>query len=305
MLVVLLLGIWGCFSGQTRAAEVVSSPAPVARHVLCLFGFEAGDPTRTPVWPPDTYSAQILQMSLEWMGYEMEFHNVGQGRPPENLDPRFAMVILDSGVDIPFVDQDYYHQWLVRQKNRGVKLLFIGGYPGDKDRQAALAEDLGIRGTLEDLVGVKSATATVLDKVMVDESLLGKTRTSGLISARAPAGSKVWLSVGVVDKRDLPLTEDVIYTAPWGGAILEPYLYFRTTVEDLRSPVDPFALLATMLPTETFPVPDTTTRDGVRMFLTHIDKGGQDNPAILIENGERRFRNVVRSRNRWRDFQTC
>lgn len=215
-----------------------------------------------------------MQMALEWMGYEMEFHNVGQGRPPEDLDPRFAMVILDSGVDIPFADQDYYHQWLVRLKDRGVKLVFIGGYPGDKDRQAALAEDLGIRGTMEDLVGVKSATATVLDKTMVDESLLGQTRTSGLISARAPAGSKVWLSVNIVDKRDLPLTEDAIYTASWGGAVLEPYLYFRTTVEDLRSPVDPFAFLATMLPVDTFPVPDTTTRDGVRMFLTHIDGDG-------------------------------
>lgn len=257
-----------------RGAETAVSPVPVARTVLCLYGFEAGDPTRTPVWPPDTYSAQILQMALEWMGYEMEFHHVGSGRPPETLDSRFAMIILDSGVDIPFADQDYYRHWLVKQKDRGVKLLFIGGYPGDKDRQAALAGDLGIQGTLEDLTGVKSATFSVLDKAMIDEALLVKTRSRGLISARAPAGSQAWLSVAVVDKRDLSLSEDVIYTAPWGGAIMEPYLYFRTSVEDLRSLADPFTFLATMLPAGAFPVPDKTTRDGVRMFLTHIDGDG-------------------------------
>ncbi len=269
----LWLGLALSVTGKELSASS-SSPTPVARNVLCLFGFESGDSTRTPVWPPDTYSAQILQMALEWMGYEMEFHNVGEGRPPENLDPRFAMIVLDSGVDIPFADQDYYWHWLVRQKEKGVKLLFIGGYPGDKDRQAALAADLGIQGTLEDLVGVKSANCSVLDKAMVDESMLVNIRKSGLISSRAPAGSKVWLSVGIVDKRDLTLSEDVIYTAPWGGAVLEPYLYFRTSVEDLRSLVDPFQFLATMLPTESFPVPDTTTRDGVRMFLTHIDGDG-------------------------------
>ena len=255
---------------------VAAEPVPVPRTVLCLFGFAAGDPTRTPVWPPDTFTAQMLQMALEWLGYETEFHNVGTGRPPETLDPRVAMIILDSALEIPFADEDYYLRWIVRQKERGVKLLFVGGYPGggDKERRATMAAELGIRGTMEELTGVKSARFSVVDTTVVNAELLLKARTNGLISAQAPDQSKIWLSLDVVDKRDLGLHEDVIYTAPWGGALLEPYLYFRTSALDVRALIDPFAFLATLLPAGTFPVPDTTTRDGLRLFLSHIDGDG-------------------------------
>ena len=217
----------------------------------------------------------MLQMSLEWMGFETEFHDVGLGRPLEDLDSRFCAIILDSALEFPFADEDYYLKWIVKQKERGLKVLFVGGYPGDdKNHRQAMTTALGIHGTTEEVIGVKSAKFSVLDKSMVDESLLLRPRTNGLISAQAPPQSKVWLSVTAVDDRDIPLVDDVIYTAPWGGALLDPYLYFRTSAEDVRAVFDPFTFLATILPPGEFPVPDTTTRDGLRLFLTHIDGDG-------------------------------
>ncbi len=217
----------------------------------------------------------MLQMSLEWMGFETEFHDVATGRPKEELDPRFCAIILDSALEIPFADEDYYLKWIVKQKERGLKVLFVGGYPGDdKDRRQAMATALGIRGTTEEVIGAKSAKFTTMDKTMVNESLLLRPRMNGLVSAQAPQDSKVWLSVTAVDQRDIELTDDVVYTAPWGGALLDPYLYFRTSAEDVRAVIDPFTFLATIMPQAAFPVPDTTTRDGLRLFLTHIDGDG-------------------------------
>jgi len=253
-----------------RGADV-----PVARTVLCLFGFAPDDPARAPVWPPDTYTGQMLQMALEWSGYETEFHDVGKGRPPQELDPRFCAVIVDSTLDLPFADEAFYLKWLVQQKERGMKLLFIGGYPGeDKARRLELTSALGIRGSLEEVTGVKSASFRVQDKSMLDASLLPRPRTNALIAALAPERAKVWLSITTVDHRDLELSDDVLYNADWGGALLEPYLYFRASPDDVRAVFDPFAWLNTILPANAFPVPDTTTRDGLRMFLTHIDGDG-------------------------------
>lgn len=248
---------------------------PVARTVLCVFGFAKGDPTRSPVWPPDTFSAQMLQMSLEWMGYEMEFHDVGTGRPPDDLDPRFCAVILDSALEVPFAEQDEYLKWIVRQKEKGLKLLFVGGYPGDdKEKRQTMTTALGIHGSTEEMLGVKAASLQTVNEAVVDKSLLALPRKGGLVAAQAPEGAKVHLAVKATDHRDIEMTCDVIYSAPWGGALLNPYLYFRTSPEDVRSVIDPFAFLPLILPSQPFPIPDSTTRDGLRMFLTHIDGDG-------------------------------
>lgn len=73
-----------------RKSSAAENETPVARTVLCVYGFAPGDPARSPVWPPDIYSAQMLQMALEGMGYRMEFHDAGKGCPPKKLPFRFA-----------------------------------------------------------------------------------------------------------------------------------------------------------------------------------------------------------------------
>jgi len=276
MLVGLLLSCWLAPAARAAAEEkAATKESRVARTVLCMYGFAPDDPARSPVWPPDTYSAQMLQMALEWMGYKMEFHDVGTGRPPDQLSPEVCAVILDSALDVPFADEGFYADWILKQRGRGLKLLFIGTYPGNNaDKRQQLTEALGIRGSTADIAGVKSAKFRTLDKTMVDAALLPRPRTTGLVSAQAPEDAKVWLSILATDRSDAEIPSDVIYTAPWGGALLEPYLFFRTSPEDVRAVIDPFAFLATILPAGAFPAPDATTRDGRRMFLTHIDGDG-------------------------------
>lgn len=275
VLIALLLASLALIGSGWAADAPKSKGKPVARTVLCVFGFAKGDPTRSPVWPPDTFSAQMLQMSLEWLGYEMEFHDVGAGRPPEDLDPRFCAIILDSALEVPFAEQDSYLNWIVRQKEKGLKLLFVGGYPGDdKEKRQIMTAALGIRGSTEEMLGVKAASFQTINEAVLDKSLLAQPRKNGLVASQAPEGAKVHLAIKATDHRDIEMTCDVIYSAPWGGALLDPYLYFRTSPEDVRAVIDPFAFLPLILPAQAFPVPDSTTRDGLRMFLTHIDGDG-------------------------------
>jgi polysaccharide biosynthesis protein PelA len=247
---------------------------PEARKVLALFGFKSKDPTRIPLWPPDTYTANVFQMALEYMGYEVEFHDVATGRPPENLDEHYSAIICDSSLEIPFDDEVYYLGWILKHKARDVKLLFAGSFPGDDLMRRQLTEALGMAGSAEEVLGAKSATFDQRDPTMLDLNLLPKPRTDGLVAAQASAEAQVYLSISAIDRRDLEMRGDIIFSAPWGGAVLEPYLYFQTSPEDVRTVFDVFSFLAKVLPINQFPVPDCTTRDGLRLFFSHIDGDG-------------------------------
>ena len=52
-------------------------------------------------WPVDSGVAQVAQMPLEWLGYEVDYLNVNQQELPGSLDTRYAAVILDRYLDLP------------------------------------------------------------------------------------------------------------------------------------------------------------------------------------------------------------
>lgn len=62
---------------------------------------------------------------------------------------------------------------------------------------------------------------------------------------------------------------------PWGGFILDPnVLYEIPGTGDARWVVDPFAFLQQSLRLPAVPVPDTTTENGRRLLLAHVDGDG-------------------------------
>jgi polysaccharide biosynthesis protein PelA len=254
---------------------VASAQLEVQRHVLCLFGIDKSDPARTPIWAADTYTNQMLQLSMEWNGYVVDYWDVSQGRPPEHLASRYSGVILDSQLELPFEDEEFYVKWVLSQRDRGLKLLIVGGVPGDRvDLRQKLIEGLGMRGSAEEILGAKNPKFSALDKEVVDVNLVPQPRTSGLVVLQAPEEARVALSVSCTDIRGLEVRSDAVFTTSWGGAVLEPYLFFRTSGEDVRTVTDQFKLVARVFPPAEWPIPDATTRDGLRMFLSYIDGDG-------------------------------
>lgn len=251
------------------------APLPVRRHILCLYGIDRSDPTRTPVWAADTFTNQMLQAALEWQGYVVDYHDAASGKPPEVLPGHYAGIISDSQLELRYEEEEWYLQWLLAHQRQGLRLLFIGGYPGErKELRLQLTEALGIRGSLDEVLGAKAAEFTLLDSSVADRALLASPRTTGIIIAQAPEAAQQVLSVSCMDARGLKLRCDAIYSAPWGGALLEPYLFFRTSGEDVRLLIDPFVFLPRVFPAARWPIPDVSTRDGRRVFISHIDGDG-------------------------------
>ena len=59
-----------------------------------------------------------------------------------------------------------------------------------------------------------------------------------------------------------------------GRGLFDPYITFTASPDDTLSLFDPFKFLSKIWPADDFPVPDPTTRDGLRAFFSHIDGDG-------------------------------
>ena len=93
----------------------------------------------------------------------------------------------------------------------------------------------------------------------------------------APEGARVLLGVEASENADgsgETQRHDTAYHASWGGALLAPYIVFEASEETLLQYADPFAFLEGIWPSGRFPAPDPSTRDGLRLFYTHIDGDG-------------------------------
>ena len=119
---------------------------------------------------------------------------------------------------------------------------------------------------------------------------------ANFLSLRAPEGAEKIFSVRARFKQaeKQSVVFDPIFTCEWGGMAMDPYLFFRRA--DYRDfwHLDPFAFLKLALGDTAAPAPDTTTRDGLRMFLSHIDGDGFG--SFSHTEAGRRSAEVVRDR---------
>lgn len=245
-------------------------PGEVPRYVLTLFGNQDPDVEELVRWPIDSGMAQVAQMPLEWLGYEVDYLNVHQQALPATLDARYAAVVLDRYLHLPKGAEGAVVDWLIAQKERGRKIIFMGELPFNEAPQLArLLKALGCEGT-----GQSARRATGLQKRVESPRLKFEAPTSltsgGFRDLRAPAGSEVLLGLTASEGVQF----DPLFIAPWGGMLLDPYALFRRPDLDELWMVDPFYFFHAALGRVELPVPDTTTRDGARIFFSHIDGDG-------------------------------
>ncbi|MEZ5299072.1 MAG: endo alpha-1,4 polygalactosaminidase [Verrucomicrobiales bacterium] len=273
-----------------------ASPKPVPRKILVLFGWNPLETERPFLWPADTACAERFQMPLEWLGFEVEYHDVGKGLPPDDASGGYAGIILDAELEIPFPRERWYLDWLLAQREAGVKLLIAGDYPFKQEEvKRLLLNSLGVRGSAENVTGPKGVTILREDKAMLGFETETHALASGMLEAMAPAGVEPILSLTAKDLLGKAVQYDPIYVADWGGALLDPYIGFEANPNVALAYANPFAFLAKVFPSaETFPAPDTTTRDGLRIFYSHIDGDGFTSYSTL--KGAQLCSEVVRDR---------
>ena len=247
----------------------------VARRILVIFGGVKAESETAEEFEDDSFAATRLQMPLEWMGYELDYLNVGRVSPPTELDARYCGVIFDENLKLPYAGEEWYVNWILRQTARGLKVLFCGQYPLQQDLQRGrLLRGLGLWGSFTQLTKPHEIKLRVVDPRMMNFEAQTHVHLAEIEDSRAPRDGTVYLSVTSRDETANAVQFDAVYTAPWGGALLDPYNTFQVSTEDQASLFDPFALLNEIWPAGAFPVPDATTKDGRRIFFSQIDGDG-------------------------------
>jgi len=260
----------------TTADGDLASLKEKTRRVLVLYGWDQKETEKPLMVPADTLSAELLQAPLEWMGYEVDYAAVTEELPA--LTPgRWAAVIVDGETHVPGVREMPVARWLAEARSAGVPLLFTGTLPFVRDDALQLlADELGLRGTLALPTGpLRELTLASAKPGITGTEAPLKARADNFRDLQAPENSDVIVGLTARDADGHPHKFHPVFLTAWGGMWLDPYVMQRASQDNSSFLVDPYQILASLLAKHgIIPAPDTTTRDGRRLFYSHIDGDG-------------------------------
>jgi len=279
-----------------------TEPAPpagaseVARRVLALFGNNEKDLQFLVKFPLDSGVSRFLQMPLSYYGYDIDFLNVWEKHIPDPLPAHYGTIILDRELTLPPELEGKVADWLIRMKDSGRKILFFGKIPFESDDvRARIVRAFQMNGS------GRSVDAIHRVKFLQQSQQTGFETPNQLTPAdfhdlQAPTISRIWLSLEASTLKGANYQYDPVFVTSWGGAILDPHVTFMRPDEDEMWKIDPYAFIDVFLGSRSFPAPDTTTRDGVRIFFAHIDGDGFRHKSAVERNrrsGDLLFEKVV------------
>ncbi|MEH6640276.1 endo alpha-1,4 polygalactosaminidase [Vreelandella glaciei] len=230
---------------------------PMPRRVLILF-----DKAKTEAEELAYTSSHLyLAMPLEYLGYGAEYLDVNGPLPSDLLHGRYAGVV--TWFNEPLTNAPHYSAWLQRQMEHGLRTAIVG-LPG-----VPLAGALGNLMGLREVYGVSPQGLTVVDHddLANFEGLpqpLPEPQTSYELIG---SGLTAHLTLRDQDGRQLA----PIVTGSWGGLASYPWVFQEANEYQKRWNLDPFAFLQRALALPEMPIPDATTENGARYWMTQID----------------------------------
>lgn len=268
---------------------------PVARRICALFGNLSPVPAEDIHWPTDSFTAQRLQTPLEWLGYEVDFFRILQPSDLPALGAEYRAIVIPRFWRVPPEVEGAVVDWLIAQRAAGRKLLLFGSLPfRDLRQRARFMKAFGLGGT-----GIIASPPLKLETLARDDALLGYEEKVPPLQVnhhdlQAPADATKILSLRGQPDDGPAVVFDAIFTCSWGGLAFDPYVLFRRA--DFREfwHLDPFGFLQRILGDFGAPAPDVTTRDGLRLYMSHIDGDGFANFS-RVELGKRSAE-IVRDR---------
>lgn len=238
----------------------IGAVEPVLRRILVL-----QDPQpRTDVNTSD--GLRFASMPINYLGYTVDFRDVHDPLPQGDLRDRYAGIVVWLNDQVP--RQGEYRAWLARQIDSGMHVAIFTSFGTNID--GTLAQKLGLK-----TVSGKPQNGRLLVESM-DPTMMGFEMTP-----RPDPHNYTPVQVGPDSHSLLRLhsgsfTIDAAAITPWGGYVMRPFAVFELPdVNQERWVLQPIAFLraALRLPTDV-PVPDTTTENGRRLLMTHIDGDG-------------------------------
>ncbi len=220
----------------------------------------------------ETFTALLLQGTLEWLGYQVNYLDAGVSTQPtwENELSRVNGVILDGSLR-PLPDQQAALLGLVDHlKSHDVPLLITGAPWGTKEEFAGWAQRLGLKGSGQSQAVGEGASLRIIEHDWLQETGAVHPRTDGFRDLQAPEGARILASVkaGAVF--------DQIFLASWGGVWMD-------CLAPVAGPqLQPLPFLENWLGRRSIaPVLDVATQNGRRLLVPLVSSEGFTTPTGL------------------------
>ncbi|MCB1277536.1 hypothetical protein [Prosthecobacter sp.] len=247
----------------------------VSRRVLVLHGWDEKHVGQKAPAPQTTTTSRLLRQPLEWLGCELDFRNAsGTDFLPQ--DHSFAAVVLDSSLVLSAAQQRTLAAWLPSLKARNIPLLLTGMPWTDSAARQHAVQHLGLGGRAQPAEGLVKTNVAGTDSALLRANTKITARTLGFLDLEAPADAHIVLALHGQDSLGTRYRFDQAFLTNWGGAWMDPAAGAAGPQIDLP------AFLAQWLGADrSAPAPDTTTREGRRVFFSHIDSTGFSTPSTL------------------------
>ena len=208
---------------------------------------------------------KLLAMPLEYLGYTLDYLDVGVGLPNNLLTGQYAGIVTWFNNDA-LLKPVIYREWLLRQIDSGVKVAIFGnlGFKADD----TFLQRLGVK-----LIhsGIKEPLKIELSDEIIGYEAKPYPKIRGLTTWQA-LENHTEKHLSLTDQMGQPLI--AVFSGYWGGAALNPYV-IETGYKGLqRWIINPFQFLSKALGLPEIPVPDVTTENGRRLLLVQVDGDG-------------------------------
>lgn len=268
------LGASPFLSDDALGGTIVGPWQERARTILVVHGWNPAHLNGQSAQPESTTVGRRLHAPLEWLGYRLQYLDLGTKALPPTLHG-ISGIVLDGTLLLTRREQAQLAQWVAGLPEKNVPLLLAGQPWSDPAIFSAVAAPLRLGGTGQPVPGLTRVGVARLDSELTHPGIVSTRSTLGLLDLQAPEEADIFLSL----RGDAGLKTahfDSAFLTRWGGVLL-----------DAPTPTDPplldeIAFLQRWLgDVPTFPVADTTSRDGRRLLLLQTQSHGFSTTATL------------------------
>ncbi len=262
----LTLSIISVFSCGSAVAE------PVHRHILALY-----DSSLEPT-PTDTLIHMNAEMPLNHLGYILDYHDLAKGLPSDSeLEGEVAILTMFAGdITAPAA----YFRWLSRKAEVLPRMIILGdlGGPFDDDSVARLQpvfRRMGLRLTSDYITNARHSRVVVSDPGVIGfEAKPDPVPPEHTVVEARGDQAQIGLEYDI-DRLGQHFDSVVVATGPGGGyAASGFFIYFDPKLNLKRWIINPFEFFRRALNQPRFPIPDTTTVSGRRLYFSEVDGDG-------------------------------
>lgn len=255
---------------------------PVVREVLALYD------SRVEAEPRDTVVHLRLEAVLNHLGFVVRYADVNGPLPAPAETTRFAGVVTWFTDDV--ADPGGYLDWAVATAARGAPYVVVGypGIPATPEHRARIDAMLAGAGVALGAGFVEETAGSTIEAR--DPAMIGFERDLDPVLPPFP----VLIPTGPETRAALvvrgPAVEGspqsvLVATGPAGGHVAAGFeIHYDAFLDRMAWIVDPFVFLERALGAERFPIPDTTTVSGRRLYFSHVDGDGWLNLSELEED---------------------